>query len=780
MEQQTSFGSNVNQSCDNDDNSNVNANKKKCQLCGAINDLRWNVYTTINPKQQQPNILADRIKELLFSKTADDGISDGNCPIALKESIIKMLTDIKPQDKFLWLSSKYKQNIYPPININETGGIVPKIVNSQSIATHNPKYNFSSPLKIETDGYEGIPLQQNPDLSDCSFITSLINLKNYYKDKYNPPVCQVRNCQFKYLINFYFNGSDSRLVCIDTTQIPTDRSGEQLTLNSSNFNHKILEIAYLKLKYNSFDSTGSNTGIDTFLLSGFIPEFRKINTVKWDLVEKYFNSKCCTLALGISENNFSFQNKTWNLKANHDYSIVNVESRNKKLDIVDPLYPDKIISISEWQDVVDIFDTLYVNWDYKKLFRRHEKFHFRYNVQDCNRYRYDRSSKPCFTIRNKVTERQLAPKKQENTVYLLLERHLNDNPGNCTLELFDSITSEILNIKEINNTGFYLIKTGIIDDNLLKACCYSDITASFTVHAYSLLDIEIKKFIFPNIVTIEDIFLINAPLNTSTYCKNTTFKLNIKKPSAETENGNVTINISLFSENVKTEKYVNLQIFHINDFEFSKPLIPKHDYLLNVSTVSNLLLNVNSTYKIVCSSLDSQIGEKFKLIVEESSNLAAAMTLSKYYNYHGGIFKTTIKCTSNFAICQKNNKGYSFEVKLTSKMNTMPDTWNLRLYKEKMHQGGIENMDNVGCDIKWSFTVINSKNQKDSLLFPNGMVRLNRCTASNIVINHRRKQIDNITVKLNIEDDINTYKDYYYIMEIGSLYELRVLQCEIS
>jgi hypothetical protein len=131
------------------------------------------------------------------------------------------------------------------------------------------------------------PLAVSQDLvSDCSFVCSLciaaayeLNFKRQLITKIifpqNASGMPIYNAYGKYMVKFFLNGTFRKVVVDD--YLPVDSSNRllcssgQVTPSSMELWVSIIEKAYMKVN-GGYDFPGSNSGIDMFALTGWIPE----------------------------------------------------------------------------------------------------------------------------------------------------------------------------------------------------------------------------------------------------------------------------------------------------------------------------------------------------------------------------------------------------------------------------------------------------------------------------------------------------------------------------
>ena len=137
------------------------------------------------------------------------------------------------------------------------------------------------------------PLNIMQDLvTDCSFVASLC-IAAAYEQKFQKPLITniiypqnskgvpIYNGYGKYIVKLFINGVQRKVVVDDL--LPVSSSGNLLCACSSDPRElwvSIVEKAYLKV-HGGYDFPGSNSGIDLYALTGWIPEqifFEEQNT----------------------------------------------------------------------------------------------------------------------------------------------------------------------------------------------------------------------------------------------------------------------------------------------------------------------------------------------------------------------------------------------------------------------------------------------------------------------------------------------------------------------
>mmetsp|Transcript_7231 Transcript_7231/g.15447 ORF Transcript_7231/g.15447 Transcript_7231/m.15447 type:complete len:578 (+) Transcript_7231:926-2659(+) len=195
-------------------------------------------------------------------------------------------------------------------------------------------------------------------VTDCSFIASLcicalfekrfrkrlITSIVYPQDKYGIP---VYNPSGKYMVKLWLNGV-ARCVVVDD-RLPVDRNSNLLCSQTSG-NHSQLELfcsivekAYMKL-CGGYDFPGSNSGVDLFSLTGWIPEriffpsrrqdgeIRDFETHPHRAWERLFSANSfgdCLITVSTSRDITENEADALGLVTGHAYAVLNVfQSQN--------------------------------------------------------------------------------------------------------------------------------------------------------------------------------------------------------------------------------------------------------------------------------------------------------------------------------------------------------------------------------------------------------------------------------------------------------------------
>ncbi|KAL7025655.1 hypothetical protein ACKWTF_013582 [Chironomus riparius] len=304
-------------------------------------------------------------------------------------------------------------------------------------------------------------------VSDCSFVSSL-TVAALHEKKFNRRILTsiiyprnskdepVYNQSGKYLIKLYVNGIARKIVIDD--YLPVGRHNQLLCSYSNNKNEfwvSILEKAYMKLM-NGYDFPGSNSNIDAYALTGWIPERISIkkndpdfngNQV-FDRLKEGFHQGRCLITVATGELSDAECDRT-GLVSTHAFAVINMaEVDGVKLLMLknpwshlrwkgnyseqdsrwtpelqrilnyDPKMAQSIDNGIFWIDyysLLNFFDVFYLNWDpelFKYTYCTHKMWQSGIGpVKDA----YTIGDNPQFS---------LAVPQGRGSVYVLLTRHI--------------------------------------------------------------------------------------------------------------------------------------------------------------------------------------------------------------------------------------------------------------------------------------------------------------------------------------------------------------------
>lgn len=517
----------------------------------------------------------------------------------------------KNNEKF-WLTSKVGNMMYPPIDI-ENASPIPwnntKLLklNLGKSTSLTQRYPDVTSLFVN----EGVvsSIEQNPDISNCSLITSLINI-NRFKHEYYPKIKKLSDAPSnRYHLNLCFNGCTNRLISVDTDHIPYNKkTHKQLSLYSNNIKDKIVELAYLQIHGGTYKSSGSNVAMDTYLLTGLLPEISSTKKYSFEKLKQFFEANLCIMALGTGDDSSKLGSP---LLKNHDYSILEFDSKKREISIQDPLNSKSTLTISE-DELKNKFSQIYINWDTNKLFNSETKFTFYYNAEIFNKFESN-FDKPIFSIQNKSAS-------ANETIWILLETHLTPNhftevhyaylqpvPDKMTDPLFMPIDSA-------SNIGLQLIKIDIPKGKNKKFICYSNLSKWFTIHCFSVEnDIELKILDTADIYKSTEFLTYTDQMNKNyghpQYFTNPTFQLCVQSKIDK----EIMITLQFLSK--LNDLKLNFQLFDKDDLYLSKPILFDQYYYIQHYEKHNIPLETNHNYILICTcSSNETILNEFKLI----------------------------------------------------------------------------------------------------------------------------------------------------------------------
>ncbi|KAK1835070.1 hypothetical protein QBC39DRAFT_419504 [Podospora conica] len=222
----------------------------------------------------------------------------------------------------------------------------------------------------------------------------------------------------KYIFRMYFNGSwrqvviDDRLPAssTDRTLYVVDRRHPRLLWPA------LIEKAYLKIR-GGYDFPGSNSGTDLHAITGWIPEqifLQRLNRHSedieldetWDRIKKAFDQGNAIVTLGTG-NMTPEEEEALGLVKEHDYAVLDLKADgHNRLFLIKNPWCDSLVwtgvgssaSLSvntagspyenmtnmfwmTFEDVLQHFDSLYVNWN-PALFTHRQDHHFTWSPPD--------------------------------------------------------------------------------------------------------------------------------------------------------------------------------------------------------------------------------------------------------------------------------------------------------------------------------------------------------------------------------------------------------------
>ncbi|GJJ78192.1 calpain-7 [Entomortierella parvispora] len=322
-------------------------------------------------------------------------------------------------------------------------------------------------------------------VTDCSFVASLcvsasyerrwkkqlIRACIYPKNKFGEP---CYNPHGKYLVKLTFNGIARRVVVDD--YLPVSKSGTLMCTFSTNKNElwpSIIEKAYMKLM-GGYDFPGSNSGIDLYALTGWIPEHIFIKETNFDSEKQWkrmMNGQRNGVALVTIATGHMTDDEAdrLGLVPTHAYAVLDLKEVQglRLLQVKNPwshkrwkgpfshldaqhwteelkaelnfdqfaaLKNDDGIFWIDYESVCSTFDTIHINWNLETLNHRaviHAPWPCNYGPKRDN---YNLGYNPQFTLTTNVKG------SKPCGIWLLLSKHITvteENRDFITVHVFD-------------------------------------------------------------------------------------------------------------------------------------------------------------------------------------------------------------------------------------------------------------------------------------------------------------------------------------------------------
>ncbi|SCW00906.1 LAFE_0D00738g1_1 [Lachancea fermentati] len=532
----------------------------------------------------------------------------------LARNLLNAGAKVNYNTRFEWLTSVVGGQRFPPVQIDVAG---PEGWDGNGAASGKMMDKGDS---WDGDLYaricSGIPhIQQHREIPDCSLVASLINVRQRAAS-----ALRVRHIGATYVVNLHFNGSDCRLVRVDLSYVPRDSQGSILALHSHKIEDVVLERAYLLVKNGgSYKLSGSNAAIDTYLLTGYIPEIRHVRNDAMKRITTLLKGGMCIIALGTAE-----KVNDRNLKSSHDYATIEIHS-NGNLVVRDPLDASRKLEIDECTLLTN-FKFMYFNWNPRLLFAHHQTLHFRYTTDPMNNFPTV-IDKPLFEIFNKS--------EQSESVWVFLEQHFDRTLNDQSICLVQQVPDSVLLVSnrfDGSNSGFYLLKVEISSKNCIKLFCHSEVSANYSLHFYHISAlISCKKATVRALVASVDDEWNSAnyygAFSNPEFYKNPTFELVVESNSKD----HVYVDLQLLG---MSTSLLNLQIYHMDDYDLTKPIVFDESYTEGIYIRKSLPIVPNARYKVICSSYHQSDTNRFKLLATTSSK-NSKVKLSKCFPQYG-------------------------------------------------------------------------------------------------------------------------------------------------
>lgn len=365
------------------------------------------------------NLLNGALKKI--SKTDDRlPILKSTCSQALQ--LYKDITSKRAAsfgEKLEWMSSKINGELYPLCPDFESVVVEDRPFEddttdlSEVQAEHFEKWELCSEKQVSKQWDLSLinlnDVYQDDVLSTCLFVSSFLSIIN------NDPKIIFKKIlphedSHRYAVRLYLNGG-WRLVFVNDLLPQTSLKDRSLYVRSASLEvywPAYIEKAYFKiLGKNLYDFNGSNAGHDTYILTGWIPEYvqpqeyfiHNDHSVFWNLIKKFWTLKKLLICLGTDDKS--------RLVKNHDFTVSGLREKNgrKELLVKNPWYSDNREVWYDYHFVINNFGTIYLNWC-PDIFDQSKKMKFIYTRTNSENAldSIDISTKPQFSVRNSTLE----------------------------------------------------------------------------------------------------------------------------------------------------------------------------------------------------------------------------------------------------------------------------------------------------------------------------------------------------------------------------------------
>lgn len=181
-----------------------------------------------------------------------------------------------------WIDSDLDEQFRYPKPFRDPDGLLPMSAKQQRrfAAWKRPSEFMSAPKMIQLVSPYSITQEL---VGDCSFVSSLIIAAAYERRHHKQLITSIiypqnsrgepiYNPSGKYMIKLHYNGVPRKVIVDDL--LPVDSRKKLFMSFSNNANElwvSLIEKAYMKL-HGGYDFPGSNSGVDLFCLTGWLPE----------------------------------------------------------------------------------------------------------------------------------------------------------------------------------------------------------------------------------------------------------------------------------------------------------------------------------------------------------------------------------------------------------------------------------------------------------------------------------------------------------------------------
>ncbi|ODQ62184.1 hypothetical protein WICANDRAFT_76362 [Wickerhamomyces anomalus NRRL Y-366-8] len=545
-------------------------------------------------------------------------------------------------EKLTWLSSSVNGGFFPPAILKHSF-IADEELNDELHLSEDQTAKLTSWKSINNDNdwsLDGIDHLYQDYLQDCSFVASLISLSKFNSKLLLNTIYPHKSSK-RYGVTLHFNGCQ-RLVEIGD-QLPV-LSKECLYIKSRSNEHllwvSLIEKAYLKVQGHGYEAKGSNASIDTYVVSGWIPQFIHadqrvdLNSLWEDLYDSFQNNRL-VLSLGTGKHSEYYY-------PNHDYSILELVESTRSIVIKNPW--EESIRAVKFEELFDHFETLYINWNPSNFIHTQMNFIWTYNDDIF-------FNNPQFSVTNDN------PATVE--VWILIEKFMGFEQSSINVLVYQSNGQKLFSkgkslvYNSSNNSGFHLskFKLGAGQSATIVVTNDSKQTQNFSIHAYSSKRVSLTKAKaqYPFLKSIKDEWDVDScggNWSHQSYVKNPQYQIEVPEAGQDVE-----VIFGLFSNK---DVLLNLQLYWDDDKPFSEKASLIHEKYHAGSMTKCIKLKSGQKYKLVMSTYDTDILAPFRLLINSNVGLSIQKLSSRL-----GLFLRTFKFDWN----NKNRFKLKFQVK---------------------------------------------------------------------------------------------------------------------